>query len=110
MLLEAMQLIEDAYRKNPAMFCGKKQTRIIGGLIYLLGLHHRGDLKKSPTQGEVLLVFNPDAWRNSRGEVGATTIRNGFKDWLKILDGKVSWFWREEPDYTHRCYPHINGL
>jgi transcription initiation factor TFIIIB Brf1 subunit/transcription initiation factor TFIIB len=66
--LEAFQIIEQAYQKQPSFFGGKTIKGIVGGLFYLLGFRHDG-IRSQKEIGQC---------------VGTTemTIRCSYRNWL----------------------------
>lgn len=70
--LEASEIIEQAYRKNPVFFSGSTARKILSGLLYLLGLRHKS--KKS--QRAVWFALT------GRYPAGYRTLQEGYRMWI----------------------------
>ena len=77
-LKEAINLVEKSYKKDKIFFCGKSSLRIIGGLMYLLSFKYCKEKFTQPLVGDRLSYL-------SRGSHAEMTIREGYKDWIKIF-------------------------
>ena len=70
--LEASEIIEQAYRKNPIFFCGRTATRILSGLFYLLGLRH----KSKKTQRAVWFTLT------GKHPANYSTLNASYRSWV----------------------------
>jgi hypothetical protein len=71
--LRAVNVICEAYQRDPAFFSGKSAKGILGGLFYLLG--HR--FRKNKTQKEIAESLNATEM----------TIRASYREWLREFPG-----------------------
>jgi len=89
-LEDSTTLVKKAYIKNPTFFCGKSKHRIIGGLMYIMGLKYqrvhplltkKSDIQTLITQREIAEYFEFQCTEQ--------TIREGLRDWVKLFPGLV---------------------
>ena len=77
---ECVNYVKRAYEKKPTYFCGKSKKRIIGGLIYIMCLHHHKTRirKDRITQLKILWLFDDRKYT-------PTVIRKGMNDWFELF-------------------------
>lgn len=71
--LKAAEFIRKAYKKDPVFFCGKKRSRILSGLFYLLGIEYDMHV----TEDKVGSVLG----------CASLTVRLSYRDWLNLMPG-----------------------
>ena len=78
---EATRLIRETYLKNRIVFCGKKKSKIIGGLLYWLHLRSRTWTISYITQSRISAIFGQP--------LHTAMVRQGFKMWTQLLENEV---------------------
>jgi transcription initiation factor TFIIIB Brf1 subunit/transcription initiation factor TFIIB len=79
--LEAASIIREVYRENPAYFCGRPKSSVLGGLFYYLGIVR----KVRASQNDIAEVLG----------VNKATVRNSSKHWYRLFYGSEDNFYRK---------------
>lgn len=90
-VLEAILCVENVYQENPAFFCGKSKFRILGGLVYILGLKHQKLLCYHYTERQIAKDLGYLFDMNIQPRSALVVVSAGFHDWRKTGLVDLGW-------------------